>query len=103
MSWIPSVVPEEAQGDTARVLARLGDRADRPAVNNVWRVLANDPRGMETLLAWRAALVQDPAPLSVTQAMVAPRLSTCIVPGNWRYVGPAHSGMTSVENLGSSS
>ena len=68
MSWIPEVEPEQATGDAARALARLGERGDRPAVNNVWRVLANDPAGMETLLGWRTAVMQNPAPLSAIQA-----------------------------------
>lgn len=68
MSWIRRIPPEEA----APVLAAPYDRAragsSRGEVSNVWQACGLDPAGLGALLAYRDALLSDPAPLTVAQA-----------------------------------
>ena len=68
MTWIRSIDPEAATGRAAAAFAHLGERTGQPRVSHLWRVLGLDPRGVETLFDWRAALMEDPVPLSRSQA-----------------------------------
>ena len=68
MSWIRSIPPEQATGAAAEAYAKLRERSSRKHVSNVWQSLALDPRGLTALFEFRSALIDDPAPLSNSQA-----------------------------------
>jgi uncharacterized peroxidase-related enzyme len=69
MSWIRSIAPEQATGATAEAYAKLRERSSRPHVSHVWQALALDPRGLTGLFGLRSDLMDDPAPLTLAQAV----------------------------------
>ena len=68
MSWIRTTAPEHATGATAEAFAKLREHTSRSHVSNIWQTFALDPRGLSAWFGLRAAVLDDPAPLSKAQA-----------------------------------
>jgi uncharacterized peroxidase-related enzyme len=66
--WTRPIAPAEARGDLARIYERIRASASRGAVSTLWQSLGHDPRGLEALHALYRTLMDDPAPLTRTQA-----------------------------------
>jgi len=67
MSWIRSVSPEAASGAVADAFASLRARGGGSHVNNLWQVLGLDAAVLRAMLDSRAAVMDEPAPLSAAQ------------------------------------
>jgi uncharacterized peroxidase-related enzyme len=68
VSWTRTTAPEQAAGAVAEAYRRIRERSSRGHVSNLWQTLAPDPRGLAEWFALRAALLDDPAPLSPVQS-----------------------------------
>jgi uncharacterized peroxidase-related enzyme len=68
MSWTRTIPPPEATGALKRLYAAMADRSAHRRVSNLWQTMAADPRALEGAFAHLRALLDDPAPLSRTQA-----------------------------------
>jgi uncharacterized peroxidase-related enzyme len=68
VSWIDAVEPERARAPLDGIYERIRSRTKRGTVSNLWRALGLDPVGLEALYAHYQALMDDPAPLTPSQA-----------------------------------
>ena len=68
MSWIEMVETERAAGPLDAIYRRIRDRSSRGTVSHLWQTCGLDPRGVEALYAHYGALMEDPAPLTKSQA-----------------------------------
>src|SRR5689334_24221767 len=68
MSWTRSEPPGTAAEPLRRIYERIAAHASRGKVSRIWQTVALDPRGLEAMFGLRAALLDDPAPLTVAQA-----------------------------------
>jgi len=68
VSWIRSVSPESATDPLKGLYAKIRERSSHRAVANFWQAGGLDPRGLESLFAYTRVLMDDPAPLTRTQA-----------------------------------
>jgi uncharacterized peroxidase-related enzyme len=67
-AWTQPVPPEAASGDLARIYQQIRAKNSRGMVSNLWQSCGHDARGLEALHALYRALMDDPAPLTRTQA-----------------------------------
>jgi len=68
VTWTRSVPPEAAEEPLKSVYERIRAFAGRGKVSRLWQSLGLEPRGVEGLFGLRRALLEDPAPLTQTQA-----------------------------------
>lgn len=68
MSWIARVAPDDAPPELKSIYDRIRARASSQRVSHVWQIWAGDRAGLETTFATYRALMDDPAPLTRTQA-----------------------------------
>ena len=68
MSWIARVTPESAAPELRGLYDRICARATSQRVSHIWQVWGGHPAGLETSFAAYRALMDDPAPLTATQA-----------------------------------
>ena len=68
MSWTRSEPPGTAAEPLRRIYERIAAHASRGKVSRIWQTVALDPRGLEAMFGLRAALLDDPAPLTAAQA-----------------------------------
>jgi uncharacterized peroxidase-related enzyme len=67
-SWTRSVAPEQAQGRLRALYDAVAARSSRGRVGHLWTALGLDPVSLEHTFAFRGALFDDPAPLTLAQA-----------------------------------
>ncbi len=68
MSWIARITPEAAPPALAGVYDRIRAQASSQRVAHVWQAWAGHPAGLESAFATYRALMDDPTPLTRTQA-----------------------------------
>ena len=68
MSWLARIPPETAPPALADLYDRIRTQASSQRVAHLWQAWAGHPAGLETALASRGALLDDPAPLTGAQA-----------------------------------
>jgi uncharacterized peroxidase-related enzyme len=66
MSWIAMIPPETATDSLRRIYEAI--RSARGSVGTLWQVQGLDPSGLESGFALYRALMDDPAPLRLTQS-----------------------------------
>ena len=97
MTWIRSIAPEQATGGTADVYQRWRTKTGRDHVSNYWQSMGLDPAALDAMLALRAALMDNPAPLTTAQteaiALVVSAVNGC-------DYGVAHHGRRLIQALG---
>src|SRR4029078_11011994 len=81
VTWIRSIAPEQATGGTADVYQRWRTKTGRDHVSNYWQSMGLDPAALDPMLALRAALMDNPAPLTTAQteaiALVVSAVNGC--------------------------
>jgi uncharacterized peroxidase-related enzyme len=68
VSWIRPIAAESATGELKSLFERIRARSSRGQVSNLWQSCALDPAGLGALFALYEALMDEPAPLTATQA-----------------------------------
>ena len=68
MSWISRVAPEAASPELRSVYDRIRARATSQRVSHLWQAMGGHPAGLEASFANYRVLMDDPAPLTPTQA-----------------------------------
>jgi uncharacterized peroxidase-related enzyme len=68
VSWTRIDPPDTATEPLKGVYARIKSHASHGRISQVWQSIALDPRGLDALFTARAALLDEPAPLSTAQA-----------------------------------
>jgi uncharacterized peroxidase-related enzyme len=68
VSWIRSIDPEQASEPLPPTYDAIRARASRGTVGRLWQVHGLDPEGLAATFALYRALMDDPAPLTATQA-----------------------------------
>jgi len=97
VTWIRSIAPEQATGETAEAFQRLRATTGRDHVSNVWQVMGLDPAALGPMLELRAALMDSPAPLTAAQAEAIALVVSAV---NGCGYGVAHYGRKLVQTLG---
>ncbi len=68
MSWIPRITPEQAAASLGPLFDRIRACSSTQRVSHVWQVVAHHPTGLEAAFSHYRALMDDPSPLTPTQA-----------------------------------
>ena len=68
VSWTRAVPPEGATGFLASLYDRIRTRSSRGQVGTFWQAQALDPAGLEAVFQHTQALMDEPAPLTRSQA-----------------------------------
>jgi uncharacterized peroxidase-related enzyme len=68
VSWTRAVPPEAASGSLAALYERIRARSSRGQVGHLWQAQAVDPAGLAALLDHTRTLIDEPAPLTRSQA-----------------------------------
>jgi uncharacterized peroxidase-related enzyme len=68
VSWTRAVAPEAASGSLAALYERIRARSSRGQVGHLWQAQAVDPAGLAALFDHTRTLIDEPAPLSRSQA-----------------------------------
>jgi len=68
MSWIARIAPEAAPAPLRAVFDRIRAKATSQRVSHIWQSWGADPAGLDATFSTFRALMDDPAPLTRTQA-----------------------------------
>jgi len=68
VSWIRSIAPEQAPAPLRPTFDAIRARASHGTVGRLWQVQGLDPPGLAATFALYRSLMDDPAPLTATQA-----------------------------------
>jgi uncharacterized peroxidase-related enzyme len=68
MSWISKIAPEAASPELRAIHDRIRAQSASQRVSNLWQAWGAHPAGLEATFATYRALMDDPSPLTPTQA-----------------------------------
>ena len=66
--WTQAVAPDAARGPLAAIFERIRSASSRRAVAHLWQSCGEDPRGLDALHTLYRTLMDDPTPLTRSQA-----------------------------------